>query len=103
VTYYFPQRGESAYYVRLDASYTGSRWTLLDRQSSGARKLSSYTLVNARVGLEAGKWRAELFVTNLNNERTDLYFANLNYGSSEESRVFMNRPRAIGLTVSARM
>tara|TARA_B110000008_G_scaffold171035_1_gene170722 strand:+ start:1618 stop:3981 length:2364 start_codon:yes stop_codon:yes gene_type:complete len=103
VTYHFPQRGEFAYYVRADASYTGSRWNLLDHQSSGAKKLSSYTLANARVGLEAEKWRAELFVTNLNNERTDLFFLNRNYGSSQEARVFLNRPRAIGLTVSARM
>ena len=103
VTYYFPQRGKFAYYVRADASYTGSRWNLLDRQSSDAKKLSSYTLVNARVGLEAERWRAELFVTNLNNERTDLSFNSLDYGNSQASSVNLNRPRAIGLTVSARM
>ena len=100
VTYHFPQRGEYGFYVRADMSHTGSRWNDLNHQSRGAKELSSYTLVNVRGGVETAKWRVELFATNLNNERAELtYDQNL----AGFNRIYLNRPRAIGLTVHARM
>ena len=81
-------------------SHTGSRWNDLNHQSRGAKELSSYTLVNVRGGVETAKWRVELFATNLNNERAELtYDQNL----AGFNRIYLNRPRAIGLTVHARM
>ena len=102
VTYHFPQSGEYAYYLRADASYTGSRWnTLVQQNNPGAREMSSYTLVNVRGGVEAEKWRVELFVTNLNNERAELTYAASSLRGVES--ITLNRPRAIGLTVSAKL
>lgn len=53
--------------VRLDGSYSGSSYSTLAKTDVYRRKVDDYTLVNARIGVEApdGNWSAHLYVNNL--------------------------------------
>ena len=54
-------------FARVDLNHVGSSWNELRTSYVYARKIDSYELVNARVGVESdeGDWGAYLFVTNL--------------------------------------
>lgn len=53
------------YFLRADVIYTGSAWD----EAFNLAKTSDYTLVNLRGGLEGERWRAELFVSNLFDDK----------------------------------
>lgn len=56
--------------VRLDASYVGSSYSTLSMIDQYRRETPSYTLVNARIGIQDpdGEWNAHLYVNNLFDE-----------------------------------
>lgn len=56
--------------VRLDASYVGSSYSTLSTIDQYRRQTPSYTLVNARIGVQDpdGEWNVHLYVNNLFDE-----------------------------------
>ncbi len=75
--------------------YVGSRTTLFDPSAqelfSTPAELDAYTLINLRLGAEKGRWRNELFVTNVFDEVADLFCCRLFVETA------INRPRTIGV------
>ena len=59
----------------------------------------AYTLVDVAAGLERDGWTAEIFISNLFNERAQLNVNATDYTPS----VNTNRPRTIGLRFGYRM
>jgi outer membrane receptor protein involved in Fe transport len=81
-------------YVQGTYSYTGSSYSqFIDSYKETREKQHSYDIVNAAIGVEGESWTAELFVSNVFDERAEI-FKNDN---TWDSRVTTNRPRTIGL------
>jgi len=86
--------------ARASATYTGS---LMDEAYTYVR-LPGYTLVDARIGVEADRWTAYLSVTNLTNRIAELTANNTSLSSNMPSltRFSTNQPRTIGLNASVK-
>lgn len=80
-------------YVGVDANHVGSRWSLFRSAGPNAVLLPSYTLVNARVGVNADRWSAGIFVSNLFDER----YVNNRSGTPTTGFDFVGRPRIVGV------
>ena len=96
---------ELDYFLRADVIYTGSAWD----EAFNLAKTSDYTLVNARAGLQADRWRAEVFVTNLFNDRnyrSAARFTDFTTGTFNLSDFVTNvtpaDPRKLGVRLSYR-
>ena len=87
-------------YAQVNWSYTDERWSLLARQSeSEPRLMDSYSLLDVRGGADfENGWSAELFISNLTNERPEI-FANSGY---YDPRVTTSRPRTAGIRIKVR-
>ena len=88
---------------RVDAAYVGSSYSTLSPADVYRRRVDAYTLVNARIGVQAsdGGWNAFLFVNNVFN------VAAINsQGSSSNTggftTVFSSPPRTFGLSLLKR-
>lgn len=85
-------------FAQLSYAYTGSSYSRLD--VSNRQKQDSYSIVNARFGINEEDWGVELFVDNLTDERAQLAVGQRsNY---ESTAVIINRPRSIGFSVKKR-
>lgn len=87
-------------YIRLDWSYVGESLNSLDGTESivftqGPTKQPAYDIGNLRVGLNADRWDATLFIHNLTDEVAEQFYNN-RWGSVQ--RLSVNRPRTIGAT-----
>lgn len=101
LSYDRPLSGNRAVYGLFNWSFTDERWNLLARQSEQPPVLmDAYSLVNVRAGMDfnGGAWGAELFITNLTDERAQI-FQNSGY---YDSRITTNRPRTIGIRLKVR-
>lgn len=63
-TYEFPIRGDMTGFIRGDVNYLGEVFT----DETNLAYLDGYFLTNVRAGIDADRWRAELFVKNLFDE-----------------------------------
>lgn len=81
----------------LSASYTGA----LTDESYTYVNLPGYTLLDARLGVAAAKWAVYLSATNLTNKIAFLTENNtaITFNVPDFSRVTINQPRTIGLTL----
>lgn len=107
VKYGFPVGDGLDAYVRADWQHQTR--TKFDYQNTGPSQKPGFHVVNARAGLNAGRWEAALFVDNLFNEEAIL--ADFTYAvaagavvplGSDNRRIRPFTPRTIGLNVSMR-
>ena len=91
-TYTFPVLGDSQGFVQFAAQYTGTAYSTLDLDSR--IKKPSYTLVDLGGGVESGRWRTELFIDNLLDDKGIYSCCRIN------GEYVVNRPRTVGLRVS---
>jgi outer membrane receptor protein involved in Fe transport len=89
-------------YVQAAYSYTDEVWNLLIEEAfqAGAvpERQDAYGTLDLRGGLEQGPYRLELFATNVTDERAQVF---INTGYYDE-RITTNRPRTVGLRLTAR-
>lgn len=85
-------------FARIDLNHVGSSYNELRTSFIYARKIDSYELVNARVGVEADDWGAYLFVTNLFDDAAIL---SKTAGATTIGRTwaFSATPRTIGVNL----
>ncbi len=97
VTYRRPWRGDMALVLRATNSYVGSMQDL----TYGRNTLASYDLVDARIGIDSGKWSTFVFIDNLTNKRA-LYSNTgaLSANVSTFNRTTTNAPRTLGLDLN---
>lgn len=98
--YNFQFQGMDAY---IQGSYTstGESYNLLydvDSNSRSRQKQDSYQVGNIAVGVDAGRWSAELFVKNVGDKRGEVYINGFSY----DQRITVNRPRTVGLRIKTR-
>ena len=87
-------------FVRLDGQYVGESYADFAR-TDPATFQRSYALLDTRAGMSRGPWEFNLFLNNvLNKQATLSRFISDNYAADTRSRMFTNRPRTIGLSVS---
>jgi len=92
-----PVSDEYTAIAQFDFSYTDSRDTLFRPDSPFNVNLDSYTLLNAKIGVEAERWQANLFIRNLTDKRAEVDAIN----SSQDPLAFNTvRPRTFGINVS---
>lgn len=81
---------------RLDATFVGNRVDV----TYARNELPSYTLANARLKLDTGKWSGALYVDNLLNKVASINNpTSLSVNVPTFNRVDTNQPRTIGLEV----
>jgi outer membrane receptor protein involved in Fe transport len=88
---------------RVDAAYVGSSYSTLSKVDAFRRKVDSYELVNARIGLQASDsdWNAFLFVNNVfNAAAVNSRSSSSNTGG--KTTVFSSPPRTIGISLLKR-
>ena len=94
VRYERPLSGERQVYGHAAWSFTDERWNLLARQSEQEPVvMDAYSLLQLRAGMWFGTWGAELWVTNVTDERAEI-FQNSGY---YDPRVTTVQPRTIGV------
>ena len=83
--------------ARLDANYVGTSYSEFRPTNAFRQKVSSYTLANVRVGVEAKDWGAYVYVNNITDE--------LAYVTKNQSAISAGtingvtvRPRTVGVT-----
>ncbi|MGB3471007.1 MAG: TonB-dependent receptor [Erythrobacter sp.] len=79
-------------FVQVNGSYNGS--TFNDLFIANRQRQASYALVNTSAGIERDNWRASVFVSNLTDERAELF----RNATDFVSRITVNRPRTIGVS-----
>lgn len=85
--------------AQFDFSYTDERDTLFRPTSPFNVHLDSYTLLNAKIGVEGERWQANLFVRNLTDKRAEVDAIN---SSQDPLSYHTVRPRTFGINVSTR-
>lgn len=83
-------------YFQASLVYTGESWNSLFGQSTATRGRhlqESYTLVNAAWGFDKNNWGAEVFLSNVFDERGQVF----RQAATWDSRVTTNRPRTLGI------
>lgn len=84
-------------YVRGDYSFTGSSDTQFNDNGAFFYEQDSYSLVDARLGVENEDWRVVFYVDNLFDKRAEVTVVeNLAVPLS----IFTNRPLTFGATIS---
>lgn len=78
-------------FVRADHQYQGSAYS--DFDNANAAKLPAYHLINLRIGVTHGAWKASLYSNNLlNNQRAMLT-------TVDATRIYRLVPRTIGIAI----
>ncbi|MGD8327642.1 MAG: TonB-dependent receptor, partial [Sphingomonadales bacterium] len=85
--------------AQFDFSYTDSRDTLFRPTSPFNVHLDSFTLLNAKIGVEGERWQANLFVRNLTDKRAEVDAINSSQDPLSYNTV---RPRTFGINVSTK-
>ena len=88
-------------YFRLDWTYVGESVNSLNGTESivftqGPTTQPSYDIGNFRMGINADRWEATIFVHNLTDEIAEQFYNN-RWGSLQ--RLSINKPRTVGATV----
>lgn len=97
--YTWPAFGDASASVRLEWSYQDDRLTAPNDPVNNV-DLDSFSLVNAKIGLQTGKWDVALFVKNLLDEE-EAIFDGIN--TSQDPRAIITaRPRTVGLQLDYR-
>jgi outer membrane receptor protein involved in Fe transport len=89
--------------ARVDAAYVGSSFSTLSKVDAFRRKVDSYELVNARIGLQAvnSDWNVFLFVNNVfNAAAVNSRSSSSNTGG--KTTVFSAPPRTFGISLLKR-
>lgn len=89
--------GEFLGVAQFDFSYTDSRNTAIGDNNPDNIDLESYTLLNAKIGVETERWQANLFVRNLIDKRAEVDLVNT---AQDPLAYFTVRPRTFGINVS---
>ncbi|WOX07218.1 TonB-dependent receptor [Microbulbifer pacificus] len=93
---YEMELGSMPAYVQMAWSHTDDSWNSLD--VSLRQKQAAYDLVNMSAGLSGEQWSADMFVSNLTDERAEIYRNENDY----DARITTNRPRSIGVRLGYR-
>jgi iron complex outermembrane recepter protein len=93
VRYDFQMAGKDAY-AQLGVYHRGDSSTTI--VAADNQELSDYTLADVSFGVHVNEWNLKLFVTNLTDERTEL-FKSIQDGPA---RTVTSRPRTVGLKLS---
>ena len=94
------QIGSMTAFGRLQYSYTGESFNIVGEGSDAfpKRLQEAYSISDMKFGLQGEDWEANLFVSNLTDERAQIYrnpdWADAFWG---RERVSVNRPREIGV------
>jgi iron complex outermembrane recepter protein len=101
--YSFPLAGSEAY-VRLDGQYVDDSISDFDDTTTPASLESypqeSYSTVGLRLGVQARRWEASVFVNNAFDEKAHTFVRDLAVPGTLTSTV--NRPQTIGVNLKAR-
>ncbi|MDO8863663.1 TonB-dependent receptor [Haliea sp. E1-2-M8] len=89
--YHFPVQGFDST-LQLNWTYTDEQWN--DIFASTREKMDSYGLLNASWRIEAGRWHASLFGSNLTDEVAELYINSVDI----QRLVTVNQPRTFGVS-----
>ena len=85
--------------VRAQMSYVGSSQTYFSDRSVFYQRLAPYALSDFRLGLQAERWNATLFVKNAFDRRAEV---DKLYQTDSPLSVFTARPRTVGVSVDYR-
>ena len=100
--YTFALPADFAGFVRADGQYVGESYPDYDRNDP-ATVQRSYAVLDLRAGALKGAVEWNVFVANATNKQAYLSkFISDNYDAPSRTRMFTNRPRTIGLSVSYR-
>lgn len=91
----WPISGEKRLTGNLDATYVGGYYSSFRAFQAGTGRGGDYLLVNLRAGVDAGKWRFELYANNLFDKDVILLFD----PQINDGRLTTGRPRTLGATV----
>lgn len=83
-------------YAQFNYSYTDSMWNSIF--FSSREEMDDYGIANASVGVNTGRWNAELYVSNLTDEVAELYINTADI----QRLVTVNRPRTFGVRMGMR-
>jgi outer membrane receptor protein involved in Fe transport len=93
--------GGNEAYMRASASYTGD--TVSAVQPGSQFMQSSYTIMDAKVGVMGDDWELDFFINNITDERAEIavndWFFDFFFG---RGRQYTNRPREIGIRYTKR-
>ncbi|WP_439101241.1 TonB-dependent receptor [Congregibacter sp.] len=78
--------------LQVNYTYTDEQWN--DIFLSNREKMDDYALLNASLRIEAGRWHASLFGSNLTDEVAELYINNADI----ERLITVNQPRTFGVS-----
>jgi hypothetical protein len=93
--YSFTTVADHSGYVRADEQYVGESYPDFDRTDPLTFQ-RAYAILDARTAITHNRGEGELFVDNVCDRRADLSkFISDNYGASNRTRMFTNRPRTI--------
>ena len=84
--------GDLTAFGQVNGSYNGSTYN--DLFLASREKQDSYALLNLSAGVEGDIWNASVFVSNLTDERAELF----RNATDFSSRITTNRPRTIGVS-----
>jgi iron complex outermembrane recepter protein len=82
-----------------DISYTGSRATDYNSSIITYRRLPSYTLVSAHIGVKGKSWSAAIIGNNIFNNKAIIDYNNIVPGVYPDG-IYINRPRTLMFSVS---
>ncbi|MBQ1542290.1 MAG: TonB-dependent receptor [Caulobacteraceae bacterium] len=93
IEYQRPLRDGLALFVRADHQYQSRAYA--DFSNAAATVLPSYALVNLRIGVTRGPWKATLFSDNLFNDQRVMVT------STDGSQRYRLKPRTVGVSLEA--
>ncbi len=98
--YLFHPSLSSAGFIRAEGQYVGESYPNFDR-TDPATFQRAYALLDLRAGITRGSCEANLYINNVFDKQAALSrFTSDNYDASTRSRIFTNRPRTIGLSIT---
>jgi outer membrane receptor protein involved in Fe transport len=97
VDYTRPVSERLSAFVYANYQYTGERKTRFSSTASNYYLLPAYGVFNARVGINADAWSAELFGENLGDERGEINRTFNPYATTPATYVTVIQPRTVGV------
>lgn len=97
--YRHPLSDDNHAFVRFDIRHVGERFNEVPTSNNPGTTLDDYQILDAQIGLEFGRLRGTIFMTNLTDERAEMRAVGIGFPPAGFVR---NRPRTIGFTLEAR-
>ena len=89
-------------FVRADAQYVGESFPDFDRLDPATFQ-RAYAIADLRAGVKHERWETDVFVDNIADRVALLSrFSTDNYDAPNRTRMFVNRPRTVGVSVERR-